>query len=140
LPILGHDPGRAFNEGEQHATDKCTVKYRSPEQWIVPSIALNALESTMTGCTMKNTAILGVAAGLLALSACNSSPREEAADNIEANAESVADNLEEAADNATTEAAEDNLENQADVTREVGDAKAEDMRTHDADTNLANGL
>lgn len=89
---------------------------------------------------MKKTFVFGAVVGLAALSACNNSPREQAADNIEANAESVADNLEEAADNAATPAAADALENQADAVRNVGDAKAEDMRTHDADTNLANGL
>ena len=89
---------------------------------------------------MKKMFVLGAAAGLAALSACNSSPREQAADNIEANAESVADNLEEAADNAATPAEADSLENQADATRNIGDAKAEDMRTNDADTNLANGM
>ena len=89
---------------------------------------------------MKKILILGMAAGLASLSACNSSPREQAADNIEANAESVADNLEEAADNATTSAGEDSLENQADAVRATGDNQAEDMRTHDADTNLSNGM
>ena len=89
---------------------------------------------------MKKMFALGTAAGLMALSACNSSPREQAADNIEANAESVADNLEDAADNATTTAAEQSLENQADATRNLGDAQAKDMRTHDADTNLSNGI
>ncbi|WP_294392206.1 hypothetical protein [uncultured Sphingomonas sp.] len=89
---------------------------------------------------MKKMLGFSAAAALLALSACNNSPREQAADNIEANAESVADNLEDAADNASTEAGEDRLENQADATRELGDKKAEDMRTHDADTNLSNGI
>lgn len=89
---------------------------------------------------MKKTFAFGIAAGLISLSACNSTPREQAADNIEANTEAVADNLEEAADNATTEAAEDNLENKADAVRATGQNQAEDMRTNDADTNLANGM
>lgn len=89
---------------------------------------------------MKKMMVLGLAAGLAALSACNSTPRENAADAIEANAGAVADNLEAAADNATTEAAEDALENKADAVRETGDAKAKDMRTNDPDTNLANGM
>ena len=55
---------------------------------------------------MKITTTLAIAAGLTALSACNSSPQEQKADNIEANAEMTADNLEEAADNASTEAGE----------------------------------
>jgi hypothetical protein len=90
--------------------------------------------------TMKKTFALGIAAGLISLSACNTSPREQAADNIEANSEAVADNLEEAADNATTEAGEDALENRADAVRATGQNQAEDMRTNDADTNLSNGL
>ena len=69
---------------------------------------------------MKKIFALGVAAGLMSLAACNSSPREQAADNIEANAEAMADNLEDAADNATTEAGEDNLENAADAVRATG--------------------
>ena len=89
---------------------------------------------------MKLITTLTVAFGIAALGACNSSPRENAADNIEANAENVADNLEEAADKASTDAQEDALQNQADATREVGDKKAEDVRTNDADTNLNNGL
>ncbi|HVF83601.1 MAG TPA: hypothetical protein VM913_05470 [Sphingomicrobium sp.] len=89
---------------------------------------------------MKISATLAVTIGLFALSACNSSPRENAADNIEANAEIVADNLEEAADNSGSEAAEDQLENKADATRAAGDNAAEDMRSNAADTNVANGM
>ncbi|KQU61773.1 hypothetical protein ASG67_00890 [Sphingomonas sp. Leaf339] len=89
---------------------------------------------------MKKMFVLGMAAGLVSLSACNSTPREQAADNIESNTEAVADNLEEMADNATTEAGEDRLENKADAVRATGQNQAEDMRTNDADTNLANGM
>jgi citrate lyase beta subunit len=89
---------------------------------------------------MKKLFLLGVAAGLVSLAACNPSPREQAADNIEANAEAVADNLEDAVDNAGTEAAESNLENAADAVRATGQNQAEDMRTHDPDTNLKNGI
>ncbi|MBB4084888.1 MULTISPECIES: hypothetical protein [Sphingomonas] len=89
---------------------------------------------------MKKMIVLGVAAGLVSLAACNSTPREQAAENIEANAEALADNLEEAADNATTEAGEDRLENRADAVREMGENRAEDMRTNDPDTNLSNGI
>jgi hypothetical protein len=99
-----------------------------------------AHEILQQGNNMKVFLTIGAAVGLCALGACNQSPREEAADNIEANAEMQADNLEEAADNATTESGEDALENQADATREAGDNAAKDMRTHDADTNTANGI
>ena len=89
---------------------------------------------------MKKVMIVGLTAGLMSLAACNSSPREQAADNVEANAEAVADNLEEAADNATTDAAEDQLENRADAVRATGQNQADDLRTNDADTNLSNGI
>lgn len=89
---------------------------------------------------MKTILTIGTAIGLCALSACNQSPREAAADNIEANAEMQADNLEDTADNATTDAGEAALENQADATREAGENAATDFRTNDPDTNTANGL
>ena len=89
---------------------------------------------------MKKLFVVAATAGLFALSACNSTPREQAAENIEANAEAMADNFDDAADNAATPAAEDALDNAAAATRETGDKKAEDMRTHDADTNLSNGM
>ncbi|MDQ3246420.1 MAG: hypothetical protein M3Q52_05935 [Pseudomonadota bacterium] len=89
---------------------------------------------------MKMIKAFVVAAGLVGLAACNNSPEEQAADNIEANAEMTADNLEEAADNAGSEMTEDSLENQADATREAGDNAATDMRTNDADMNTANGM
>lgn len=89
---------------------------------------------------MKKVFALGAVAGLLSLAACNNSPREQAADNIEANAEAVADNLEDAADSVSNEAVEANLENAAEAVRATGENQAEDMRTHDADTNLKNGI
>ena len=89
---------------------------------------------------MKKMFVIAMAAGLASLAACNSSPREQAADNIEANADAVADNLEDAADNAGTAAGESSLENQADAVRATGDNKAADMRTNDPDTNLSNGI
>jgi outer membrane PBP1 activator LpoA protein len=85
---------------------------------------------------MKKAMILGVA---IALAACSQSPQEQAADNIQANAEMMADNLEAAADNATGATA-DALSNQADATRAMGDNMAEDLTTNDADTNLSNGM
>ena len=88
---------------------------------------------------MKKLFVLGAVAALASLSACNSSPREQAADNIEANTEAVADNLEDAADNASG-AASDALENTADAVRATGQNQAKDMRTNDPDTNLANGM
>ena len=89
---------------------------------------------------MKKIFTVGLAAGLMSLAACNSTPREQAADNIEANTEAVADNLEDAADNAGTAMGEAQLENQADAVRATGQNQAEDMRTNDPDTNLSNGM
>ena len=89
---------------------------------------------------MKKTLVIAMAAGLASLTACNNTPREQAADNIEANSEAVADNLEDAADNAGTTAAENRLENKADAVRATGQNQAEDMRTNDPDTNLSNGM
>lgn len=89
---------------------------------------------------MKKIVLLAAASGLLSLTACNSSPREQVADNIEANSEAVADNLEDAADNTNNASAEAALENTADAVRATGQNQADDMRTHDADTNLSNGI
>jgi hypothetical protein len=94
---------------------------------------------TTRGKFMKITTTLAVAVGLAALAACNQSPREDAADNIEANAEMTADNLEEVADETGHEAAEDALEKQADATREAGEENADATREGaDADGNSAN--
>ena len=83
---------------------------------------------------------MAAATAFHALGACNNTPREKAADNIEANAEATADNLDDAADNAATPAGEAAADNAAAAVRNTGDAKAEDMRTNKADTNLANGM
>jgi hypothetical protein len=89
---------------------------------------------------MKKMFVLAIATGLVSLAACNSTPREQAADNIEANAEGVADNLEDAADNVGSATAEAGLENQAEAVRATGQNQADDMRTNDPDTNLSNGI
>ncbi len=89
---------------------------------------------------MKIITTFAIALGLAGLTACNNTAREQKADNIEANAEATADNLDDAADNATTTNGEASLDNQAASVRNEGDAKAEDVRTNTADTNLANGM
>jgi hypothetical protein len=86
---------------------------------------------------MKKAFVIALATGLALLSACNSSPREQTADNIESNTEAVADNLE---DDAGNDAAEARLENKADAVRATGQNQADDMRTNDPDTNLSNGI
>jgi hypothetical protein len=67
-------------------------------------------------------------AGILALAACNQSPTERAADNVEQAAENKADVLEERADNATTQGAEDRLEDRATQVRNNADNVTDAMR------------
>jgi hypothetical protein len=71
--------------------------------------------------------IMAVALGLGSLAACNKSPQEQTADNIEANAENVADNIEANADNAADNL-QANADNAADATREAGDNAADAVR------------
>ena len=81
---------------------------------------------------------LAVSVGLLSLAACNQGAKEQQADNIEATAEMKADNLEEAADNATSDARENSLENQASQVREKGEERADKTRSSaDLDGNSA---
>ena len=68
---------------------------------------------------MKIITGLSVAVGLAALSACNQSPQEQKADNIEANAENVADNIEANSENVTDNM-QANAENAADAVRNTG--------------------
>ena len=88
---------------------------------------------------MKKIFLLGAAASLAALSACNTSPREQAADNIESNTEAMADNMEDVGDTMNS-SGEAMMDNKADAMRETGQNQAEDLRTNDADTNLSNGM
>ena len=83
------------------------------------------------GNPMRSVALGAVAAGLCALTACNNStPQENRADAIEANAENVADNLEAVADNTTNEVVEDRLENKADEVREEADDQADAVESN----------
>src|SRR5688500_3449202 len=72
----------------------CAVTRSEP---IAPFVRYLTAVFTTRGKFMKITTTLAVAIGLAGLAACNQSPREEAADNMEANAEMTADNLEEMA-------------------------------------------
>ena len=65
---------------------------------------------------MKTTTILAIALGLGSLAACNKSPTEQAADNIEANDDNTADQMEANVDNAADEM-QANTENAADAVR-----------------------
>jgi hypothetical protein len=76
-----------------------------------------------------------IGAGIIALSACNNTPADNAADNVQEAADNVADNLDAMADNATNDATADALENQADATRAAGENKADAIE----DNASANG-
>lgn len=86
---------------------------------------------------MKIITTFAVAVGIASLAACSQSPQEQAADNIEENAEVTADALEEnAGDGGLTE---DAAENAAEAVREGGEANADATRDGaDADGNSAN--
>ena len=85
---------------------------------------------------MKITTTLMLAAGLTALAACNQSPKENVADNIEANAENTADNIEANASNVADNV-EANAQNTADAVRDAGNNTADAVRA-DAAGNTAN--
>ena len=83
---------------------------------------------------MKLTSTLAIVLALGALTACNKNPNEQAADNIEANADNTADMMEANVDNAA-DAMQANTENAADAVRNAGDNQADAVR--DAGTNNA---
>jgi len=86
----------------------------------------------------KISTALAVAAGVFALSACNQSPQEQAADNIEANAENTADMIESNTENAA-DMVEANGQNAAEDVRAAGENAADEVRNDaDADGNSAN--
>ena len=75
----------------------------------------------MKGTEMKLIYQAAVAAGLLALAACNNTPAENAAENIEENAEAVAENIVDNAE-AVAENVTDNAEAVADNVEDADDA------------------
>ena len=86
----------------------------------------------------KISTAIAVAAGVFALSACNQSPQEQAADNIEANAENTADIIEfehrERRGHGRSE-----RQNAAEDVRAAGENAADEVRDGaDADGNSAN--
>ena len=84
---------------------------------------------------MKLVSTGAMAGALLALAACGGGADDKAAENVEAAAENIAENLEAQADNATNESVAENLERQADQVREAGEEKAE--RIDDRDNSAA---
>jgi hypothetical protein len=90
------------------------------------------------GTMMKTTTLLAIALGLGSLAACNKSPQEQTADNIEANAENSADMIEANTENVTDNM-QANAENAADQVRNEGEQNADAVRNGaDADGNSAN--
>ena len=73
---------------------------------------------------MNRFSIAVAALGLGGLGACQDSPEEAQAENIQANADAAADAVEEAADNATNVDVEAALDNVAEQLREEGDTAA----------------
>jgi hypothetical protein len=76
---------------------------------------------------MKITTTLAVAVGLMALAACNQSPQENRADQIEANAENTADIIETNTENVA-DTLETNADAAADATRAAGQNAADQTR------------
>jgi len=88
---------------------------------------------------MKIITTFAVALGIASLAACNQSPTEEAADNIEANAEATADAIEANADDVPGVTTNDAADEAAEQVRAEGEAAADATREGaDADGNSAN--
>ncbi len=84
---------------------------------------------------MKKLSFAIVGAAALALSACGGQGDDALADNVEDNYDAVAENLEEAAENAALPVVEERLEDRAQAVEETGDAVADAI--DDADVNAA---
>jgi hypothetical protein len=85
----------------------------------------------------KISTAVAIALGVAALAACKQSPNEQAADNIEANAENTADTIEANAENQA-DVIQENAENAADQVRAEGENAADATRNgSDADGNSA---
>jgi len=86
----------------------------------------------------KISTAFAVALGAAALAACNQSPQEQAADNIEANAENTADTIEANSDSVPGVTLNDAADNAADQVRAEGENAADAVRNGaDADGNSA---
>jgi hypothetical protein len=83
---------------------------------------------------MKLTTTLAIALGAAALAACNNTAQEQAAENIEANAENTADLIEENAE-MVSENIEANAENAAAEVRAEGENAAETVSEGNAAGN-----
>jgi hypothetical protein len=86
-----------------------------------------AHEHNGRGLMMKTTTILAIALGLGSLAACNKSPTEQAAENVESNYGNAAENLEAVTSNAG-EAIEANAENASSEVKAAGENQASAIR------------
>ena len=80
--------------------------------------------------------LLGGAA--LSMAACSKNSNEVAADNVEANVENMADNMDAAAGNMSNDAAADTLGNQADALKDKGDNLADNVAAGNMSEATAN--
>ncbi|HEX8413249.1 MAG TPA: hypothetical protein VF637_05110, partial [Sphingomicrobium sp.] len=69
---------------------------------------------------MNKANIFALVLGIGALAACQQSPQEAQADNIEANADAAAESFEAVAENVDNEVIADQIENQAEGLRDTG--------------------
>ena len=97
-----------------------------------------SLVTTGNKLMKKISTAFAVALGAAALAACNQSPQEQAADNIEANAENTADTIEANSDSVPGVTLNDAADNAADQVRAEGENAADAVRNGaDADGNSA---
>lgn len=85
---------------------------------------------------MKKLTFALVGAASLALAACGGKGDDRLADNVQANYDNAAENLDMMADNTGNAAVADSLHNQADALKAEGDRKADAI--DDADVNAQN--
>lgn len=76
---------------------------------------------------MKKFSIVLLGAAALSMAACNKNANEVAADNVEANAGAMAENMDAMADNMSNDAMEDSLKNQADQLKDKADNVADNV-------------
>jgi hypothetical protein len=131
-------PQPVIGQAEQSGFDCVLLFPTAPERRLE--------ESNDRGIQMKSITLLAVSAGILALTACNKSPNEQAAENVESNYGNAAENLEANTSNEASaiEANGDNAssevkaagENQAAAIKNEGKAKANEIRNQgNATTN-----
>ncbi|WP_309611264.1 hypothetical protein [Sphingomonas sp.] len=76
---------------------------------------------------MKKMSFVLLGAAALSMAACNKNANEVAADNVEANAGAMADNMDAMAENTSNDAMEDSLHNQADQLKDKADNVADNV-------------